>query len=706
MTGRSRRASTSSVESIDDSRFRWRQEASVVRTIPSDVRSSDDWPIFELRDAVVLNEDGQTLENALHVAHRGPFRIRGHLIIDDPAQKSHLISRIRKSTPLEIRYSTSFAIGESDDRSPLIWVSGRGGWYEISPSTAYGPMYRKMCEATTFYFHMLDLYDSSKALKKSKKTKQPTLRQELSVIFHKYAARVGDGTKCEGVFARCSEHAAFFISQFLQVDASIDWKATSLYKWITTQHSDLAAKIEDKMRNPHKIPPISIEELSPGPASSPFSKSASVEEAALRGLSLKRSSRATSSLAPQPRRLAVREPPKSSAQPPPKTVKEPQKPQVSLPPPPPPPPPPIQASDKPAVPSADDPAFVSVLEALETTMNDLSGSRKGPTPLGVLNKLYFDYSIPMYRDASVGSHRKPAQELLHYYAKPLLQKLDKAKRENQAMYSWLEELAATEFQPVVFKPSDFPVTLFPRQRKPRTSNKNGPPPPPPPPASAPPPAEAMDQDPDEVDDDDDQSIIDAAAARRSKGLKRHGRRKKSYLRPAAGKRKRSHSQIESDAESNGSGGAARNSHYFSDNHQGENDDDDKDEDEDDIMEDAPTSDANDHEDSTSQQTVVVIRAERIPETSARGPDETWRCDQDGCDYMVRASDDSEGQARIRAHHLDHTQQLERLSLAVTESRGHMPINHLLDKIKRMGEKSLPNGQDNSLPTPIKRKLIV
>ncbi|KAJ6438525.1 defective in methylation-7 protein [Purpureocillium lavendulum] len=88
MAGRRRRASTSSVDTIDESQIRWRQEVSVVRSVPKE-ESPDDWPIFELRDAVVLNKDGQSLENALHVGIRGPFLVRGNLIIDDVGQRSH-----------------------------------------------------------------------------------------------------------------------------------------------------------------------------------------------------------------------------------------------------------------------------------------------------------------------------------------------------------------------------------------------------------------------------------------------------------------------------------------------------------------------------------------------------------------------------------------------------------------------------------------
>lgn len=88
MAGRRRRASTSSVETVDNSQIRWRKETSVVKSVPKGT-SLDDWPVFELQDAIVLNKDGETIENALHVSHRGPFIVKGNLIIDDPSQKAN-----------------------------------------------------------------------------------------------------------------------------------------------------------------------------------------------------------------------------------------------------------------------------------------------------------------------------------------------------------------------------------------------------------------------------------------------------------------------------------------------------------------------------------------------------------------------------------------------------------------------------------------
>jgi hypothetical protein len=82
------------VETVDNSQIRWRQETSVVRSVPKGTLS-DDWPIFELQDAAVFDKDGQTMVNALHVGHQGPFIVRGNLIIDDPAQRTHRMTSPR-----------------------------------------------------------------------------------------------------------------------------------------------------------------------------------------------------------------------------------------------------------------------------------------------------------------------------------------------------------------------------------------------------------------------------------------------------------------------------------------------------------------------------------------------------------------------------------------------------------------------------------
>lgn len=81
--GRPRRYSDSTVASIDRTHVTYLQETSVLKSTKSTY--SDDWPIFELKDAVVYrkSKDGQlVIANVCNVDLEGPFVIRGKLDID------------------------------------------------------------------------------------------------------------------------------------------------------------------------------------------------------------------------------------------------------------------------------------------------------------------------------------------------------------------------------------------------------------------------------------------------------------------------------------------------------------------------------------------------------------------------------------------------------------------------------------------------
>lgn len=88
MSWRKRRASTSSVETVDGDKIRWLQESSVVRSQPKDVHK-DLYPCLELRNATVFDRKGEALENALDVAVRGPYIVRGYLIMEDASERRH-----------------------------------------------------------------------------------------------------------------------------------------------------------------------------------------------------------------------------------------------------------------------------------------------------------------------------------------------------------------------------------------------------------------------------------------------------------------------------------------------------------------------------------------------------------------------------------------------------------------------------------------
>ncbi|KAM0518517.1 hypothetical protein ACHAPE_004280 [Trichoderma viride] len=161
MSGRRRRASTSSVETVEGDKIRWLQESNVVRSQPKDVHK-DNYPCLELRNATVYDRKGEVLENALDVAVRGPYIVRGYLIMEDASDRRLLIMKVRSSTPIEIRQCIAYSIGEAPGARPLVWALGRGAWYEINPSEAYRPIFNKMCEATTMYYNLVDIYNSKR----------------------------------------------------------------------------------------------------------------------------------------------------------------------------------------------------------------------------------------------------------------------------------------------------------------------------------------------------------------------------------------------------------------------------------------------------------------------------------------------------------------------------------------------------------------
>ncbi|CRK39923.1 hypothetical protein BN1723_015610 [Verticillium longisporum] len=115
---------------------------------------------------------------------------------------------------------------------------------------------------------------------------------------------------------------------------------------------------------------------------------------------------------------------------------------------------------------------------------------------------------------------------------------------------------------------------------------------------------------------------------------------------------------------------------------------------------------------------VVIRTEALLDTTPKGPHGTWVCDQeDGCDFVERNPGDSDGRERIQQHIKDaHYEEqdehmLSIMNLAKLEGgKGHLPVDHLLEKIRAMGEKTSKDQQKTingqTVPQPIKRRLLI
>jgi hypothetical protein len=323
-------------------------------------------------------------------------------------------------------------------------------------------------------------------------------------------------------------------------------------------------------------------------------------------------------------------------------------------------------------------ALQSIIDAVDLVYQET----KGPPPkrlaaVTTVNKLYFAYQFPNYRDETRGSYRKPVEEIFHYNAKALVNALDRTKYEGTEFFAWLQELAHTPFESNVVNPRILPFRFVRRKqitRQPKHTNG--------------------------IDGSREQSKdTDASPSTPPAGKRVPGQRsgKKSSLRLATSQ-KRSHAALESDSDA-GSHPGHKRSHYFSD--------------EDDEMEDAgglgATDSAEEADPDTDNEPIkLFVQAERIPSTKPLGPSGTWTCEEDECDYVVRGGDQQEIQSRIQEHFQEHKRN-NLLNLAVVESRGHLPIDHLLAKIKKLGERLEKKPQEApargvSLPQHIKRRL--
>ncbi|KAJ6789030.1 hypothetical protein PWT90_07829 [Aphanocladium album] len=659
MTGRNRRASTSSVDTIDDEDIQWRQEASVLRGVGKDV-PSDNWPIFQLRDAIVLNRDGTTIESALNIVTNGPFIVRGDLYLTKD-EKHLAIIRGRCPIPIEIRHCLLYSVGETEDGSPQIWVSGRAGWFELSPCPAYQSTYDSMCQATTLYYSMMDIIEDTKS-KRGKKTKSQSQNDILAAMFHKYAAFVGDGSTYDDVVERCNKHAVFLISQFLQDDGAVEWHSTDFYKWMISRNGALFEKVEKAKKNPRQRtrspsyvePPLRL-------SSSVSRKSASIEEideSAFKTRSNRSNSATTqqTTIAMHPRRSA-----KAPEHPTPTHV----------------------ATD------ADTP-FQTVLAAVESAFDSIAPSKNGVTVSGLLNKLFFQYRFPTFN----GAHRRPVEEVLHYNAGELLKAIDRKKYKNGEVYDWLERLSKEPFAPIALvKPGALPYRVVPRERRPFQSRK-----------------------PETKLEAPEHNVRTPSPVTPRVG-KRPGRPvgSKSSLRPIKSTKKRNRPIFDDDQDDSES--VAKKLNFLSEHDADETmtDIDNQNSQDEAVFEDAlqvnessDSSSEDEAEDDEDRPVKLSILAEKLPDPMPTGYQGTWVCDQQDCDFIARGGEEDELDDLISAHLQEHEQLVDRMQLAVNESRGLLPINHLLEKLKQIGEGAHQptDSQGNVAPRPIKRNLFV
>ncbi|CAI4210422.1 unnamed protein product [Parascedosporium putredinis] len=102
---------------------------------------------------------------------------------------------------------------------------------------------------------------------------------------------------------------------------------------------------------------------------------------------------------------------------------------------------------------------------------------------------------------------------------------------------------------------------------------------------------------------------------------------------------------------------------------------------------------------------IVLEVEDIPSTRPLGPNGTWVCEHGDCGHIVRAADGSEGRQAVRQHLREHEEdRSSKVQLALAEGRatGNQRIEHLLNKLKQLGDPEVEKAEARK-PQPIQKK---
>ncbi|KAI1765968.1 hypothetical protein GGR53DRAFT_243372 [Hypoxylon sp. FL1150] len=732
MVGRRRRApSTSTVATIDQAAIQFYKEDSVLK--PASARlHSDDWPCFLLADATVYHPNG-TLANLLHVDLEGPFIMRGRLEIEKD-QERYLINRNMKNRSpwIQIQNTLSFSIGLKVDepRMPVLWASGGAGWFELVPSAAYKDICDIMFQGICLHFSVLYKYEEAlEKLHKKKKNAHKTLgdaKLPLDAVLFDYAVSIGDGITLQEAHQRIQEHAIFLLSHFP--------KGTEFHNLLAKKFPDIAQKLSDTTSKPKvaesksfvaipypTIEYASVEPTEPKKKGRPPGRGSASRTPRANGVigtdvvdissdEPSREGRASRTRRKSPYNLPDRSAPSADVmmldaptdnpsaalnsdneRNPVHMSIENEAPEFNS----------QDAISSTRIHSGINSSVSIVLEALHDARQDVlelvkeGKQKKHPddmTPKTWFNKLWLELSI---------RHAKALPEVCEYFASDLIPLLGPEWHTSQ-LYTWLQENVNTKPRFEHISEDDM-ATITRRKKKGKAREETR-------------------------DNMEDKELPPHPAVKQSAGKQSlRGRRsnKVSGLRPFTGskKRMRHEASFEGDDMDLDEDGlpqrASKRPRYYAG-------DDDDEEAQNTISSDSDEEEEDDDKDAPLAR--VVIRAEKLPTPTPKGIDQTWICDEPDCGYVVRAADEPEGQALVAEHFEAHEREAESeeeeeetlpntknqtslLDLAMKESeKGHLPVNHLLDKIRKLGVKSERRDQvrlnGQVLPQPIKRNLLV
>lgn len=454
---------------------------------------------------------------------------------------------------------------------------------------------------------------------------------------------------------RCKQHAPFLLAHVEQ-ETDFNWKPTSFRKWLlATNEVRCGCWKATQGADTDNCPQELVKRLKEAPKKGPAAASAPMEVPAADATSLKEdsndsahdSSLQLSVVTDRSRRSKSRAQRQSADNDIPMEDAQARRSETYIPPPVIPPP----RHAQPAAPSTpasglrvsppqteQQDSLELVLEVLEEILEAHGGHAQNLGEGKIHSHLYMKCTINPYN---------AAREVTHFYARSLLQKLP-PKWNPSPFWSWLTGVVDAPFEPTLLTLDQ--ITQVRRRKKLNKSSSK------------------------HKSDHEDEIRGPRGAGKRwppNTLTPRTG-----ILAPSnSGKRP---AVYYSDDEDERTRKAARTSQNSDDDDQNENQDADDDD----------TSENDEIPDSTNaalatptpapplETARLVVRAERVPSMSPSGPNGTWRCEEDSCNFIVRSAEELEGKDLIAKHFQEHSSRAERMDLALSEgTRNHAPIKY-------------------------------
>ncbi|KAI0106453.1 hypothetical protein GGR51DRAFT_517716 [Nemania sp. FL0031] len=690
------------------------KETSVLKSVSPSVHS-DNWPCFLLTDATVHVPNGDMVSQ-LDVDLFGPLIIRGKLELEKDNER-YLVNRHMKGRALrvQIQASRAFSVGAKDDSLsvPVVWASGEAGWFEIVPAPCYQRICDEMFQAVSLHYSLLDQFEEAlEKLQKSRKKKKATMADvplDLDEMLFQYALRAGDGLTLSEAHMRFNRNNVFLLSHFP--------KDTSLYKHLAEKYSGTVKLLADKDRKPRdpsfktcrlaaydypqrdKSSSLEVadgKKKSRGRVKNSASRTTRTSEVSdveiidppiktqdtHRSRSARAKKRSPAEPSPEDDDVIMTDPPKygitrSRTSRNHREVNE-DNPTGDL-----------NAAG--ATKSSANVLIDALQDVREQMLQQISEGKQKKQLNQITAK---SWCTKVYMECNI-KHYNSVEEIFHYHARDLVQHLG-PEWHDIMIYQWVKEKAS--IPPTLTLVSEEEVNQIVRRVK----------------------KSARGNHTEKAVKENTRPEVREYAGKQTPRSRPSG--KAAGLRPSTGGKKRLRYEIDfedsMDIDEDGSlKKKSKKSHFTEDEDEDEEQDDDESVDEDDgasSHESKPYAENND-----VPTTQFVIRAEKLPSTEPKGPNQTWICEEPDCGYIVRAAHEEQGRKLISAHYEEHEKEaqdvaqetaLNRVNLAVQEARGHMPINHLLEKIRNIGEKSSRREEvhlnGHVVPEPIKRTLLI